>query len=348
MKKRADKEADGTFREPGLWETLREHFLGVRRSLDCIQVEVTTRCPGRCSYCPHTIMRDQWHSRDMDMETFSLIWPLMRRSNRVHLQGWGEPLLNPAFFDMTALARKAGCSVSTTTCGLLMDEDMAEKLVDSGLDIVAFSLAGTDPATNVSRRGVEFDRVTEAIRILQTVRKARMGVHLEIHLAYLMLASNMEAVRDLPELMRELGIHAAVISTLDFVPEPSLELEGFKPHETEKIAAASAILKEVEGRARAFGLDFHWSLPRPDAAGTACRENVARSIFIAADGNVSPCVYLNIPAGECDPHRLVFGNLHREDARKIWESDVFRRFREGLARGTPDPRCVTCVKRFEY
>lgn len=347
MKTRTDKTFGGTFREPGLWETFREVFLGVRRSLDCIQVEVTTRCPGRCSYCPHTTMRDQWHSRDMDMETFSLIWPLMRRSARVHLQGWGEPLLNPAFFQMAALARKAGCSVSTTTCGLLMNEDLAEKLVASGLDIVAFSLAGTDPASNRSRHGVEFDRVKGAISVLQAVRKSRMGVHLSIHLAYLMLASNMEAVRNLPELMQELGVHAAVVSTLDFIPEPSLELEGFRPHETEKLAAASAILGEVEDRARAFGLDFHWSLPKPDAAGLSCRENVARSVFIAADGSVSPCVYLNIPAGECDPHRLVFGDLHREGSQEIWESDVFRSFREGLAQGKPDPRCVTCVKRFE-
>lgn len=347
MKKRPHKEVGRSFREPGLWESLRELLLGARRSLDCIQVEVTTRCPGRCSYCPHTTMREQWHSRDMSMETFSLIWPLMRRSGRVHLQGWGEPLLNPAFFEMAALARKAGCSVSTTTCGLLMNEDVAEKLVESGLDIVAFSLAGTDQESNISRRGVEFDRVKEAITILQTVRKARMGVHLEIHLAYLMLASNMEAVRHLPELMEELGVHAAVISTLDFIPVHWLEPEGFKAQEMEKVAAASEILKEAEGRARALGMDFHWSLPRPDAAGLACRENVARSVFIAADGSVSPCVYLNIPAGECDPHRLVIGNLHTEDAQEIWESDFFRSFREGLAQGDPDPRCVNCVKRFE-
>ncbi len=347
MKIRTDRTVGGTFREPGLWETFREVLLGIRRSLDCIQVEVSTRCPGHCSYCPHTIMRDRWYSSDMDMETFSLVWPLMRCSARVHLQGWGEPLLNPAFFQMAALARKAGCSVSTTTCGLLMNDQVAEKLVASGLDIVAFSLAGTDPLSNRSRRGVEFDRVKEAISILQAVRKSRMGVHLEIHLAYLMLASNMEAVRNLPELMRELGVHATVVSTLDFIPEPSLEPEGFRPHETEKLAAASAILGEVENRARTLGLDFHWSLPKPDAVGLSCRENVARSVFIAADGSVSPCVYLNIPTAECDPHRLVFGNLHSERALEIWESDVFRRFRERLAHGKPDPRCVNCVKRFE-
>jgi MoaA/NifB/PqqE/SkfB family radical SAM enzyme len=43
-------------REAGLWENIRERLLGRRRALDWIQVEVTSRCPGRCTYCPHTTM----------------------------------------------------------------------------------------------------------------------------------------------------------------------------------------------------------------------------------------------------------------------------------------------------
>ena len=43
---------DQQFREPGIWETVREHLFGARRPLDCLQVEVTTRCPGRCLVAP--------------------------------------------------------------------------------------------------------------------------------------------------------------------------------------------------------------------------------------------------------------------------------------------------------
>ena len=156
MKRAVGRKLHGAhlFGEPGIWETLRERLFGVRRLLDCLQVEVSTRCPGRCRYCPHTVMHEQWQGRDMDMATFARLWPLMRRSSRVHLQGWGEPLLNPAFFEMAALALKAGSAVSTTTCGLIMNEHLALQLVESGLDIIAFSLAGTSAATNVSRQGV--------------------------------------------------------------------------------------------------------------------------------------------------------------------------------------------------
>ena len=35
----------------------------------------------------------------------------MRRSSRVHLQGWGEPLLHPGFFDMVRAAKASGAKV---------------------------------------------------------------------------------------------------------------------------------------------------------------------------------------------------------------------------------------------
>jgi MoaA/NifB/PqqE/SkfB family radical SAM enzyme len=345
MKKISGTGSRKKFREPGFWESFKETFIGVRRQLDCVQVEVTSRCPGRCIYCPHTVLRDAWLARDMPLGTFERLWPLMRRSVRVHLQGWGEPLLNPAFFEMAALARKAGCQISTTTCGLRMNEDMAVKLVDSGIDIVAFSLAGTDADSNSSRQGVGFDQVCEAVSLLQSVRQARMGVHLEIHFAYLMLASTMEAVRGLPALMQRLGVHAAVISTLDYIPDPALEAEAFLPQESEKLSLVEAILRETAAEAGRLGLGFHYEIPHPDAPGTVCRENITRSLFVSADGSVSPCVYVNVPASIIDPGRRVFGNVREQDPLTIWESDGFRRFRDRLANNEPDLCCRTCPKR---
>jgi MoaA/NifB/PqqE/SkfB family radical SAM enzyme len=338
--------AGGEFREPGFWEIMGEAFFGVHRMMDCIQVEVTSRCPGRCDYCPHTIQQDLWLSRDMDMGTFERLWPMMRKADRVHLQGWGEPLLHPGFFDMAALARKAGCAVSTTTCGLCMDRDMARKIVDSGIDIVAFSLAGTDAASNSARHGVDFARVCEAVSLLQGVRRSTTAVHLEIHFAYMMLASVMEAVRSLPGLAYRLGVHAVVVSTLDYIAGPGLEAEAFMPKETRKIARAAAVLAESGAEAKCLGVDFHWSLPRPAASGKGCRENISRTFCVAVDGSVSPCVFLNVLIDRPDPKRRVFGNVNKTDPLEIWESDAFRSFRNSLASCDAALPCRTCPKRF--
>lgn len=352
----ADPLRDPRFREPSVWRMLCESLFGKPRMLDCIQVEVTSVCPGRCTYCPHTTQADRWRSRHMEAETFARLWPLMRESGRVHLQGWGEPFLHPRFMDFAALARRAGCRVSTTTAGLRMDEALARRIVDSGIDIVAFSLVGTDEAGNAPRAGIPFERVCEAVRTLQRVRKARMGVHLEVHLAYLLLASRLEAALGLPALMDELDVHAAVISTLDYIAAPGMEAEAFAPHEADKIAAARAVLSRVAEEAAQGGRSVYYDLPAPrtGAGGGVlpCRENAARTLYVDAEGRMSPCIYLNLPVDPIDPtcreavNRRVFGTVH-EGPLAVWESGPFRAFRAALESPAPDAPCRDCPKRFE-
>lgn len=353
----ADPLRDPRFREPSVWRMLREGLFGNPRLLDCMQVEVTSACPGRCTYCPHTTQAGHWRSRHMEDATFARLWPLMQESARVHLQGWGEPFLHPRFMDFTALARKAGCRVSTTTCGLRMDEALAARIVDSGIDIVAFSLVGTDEASNAPRAGVPFGRTCEAVGTLQRVRKAKMGVHLELHFAYLMLASRMKAVEGLPALMDELDVHAAVISTLDYIAAPGLEAEAFSPHDADKLKAARELLERVAEDAARRGRGLYYSLPVPrtddDGCGLyPCRENAARTLYVDAEGHMSPCIYLNLPvdapAGSPESvNRRVFGCAVEEDPLAIWQSGPFRMFRDALQSPLPDIPCRTCPKRFE-
>lgn len=167
-----------------------------------------------------------------------------------------------------------------------------------------------------------FSRVCEAVRTLQRVRKAKMGVHLELHFAYLMLASQMETVEGLPDLMDELDVHAAVISTLDYIAAPGLEAEAFSPHEAGKLDAARDILERVAGETAKRGRGLYYSLPSPrpdDGCGLfPCRENAARTLYVDAEGRMSPCIYLNLPvdAPASSPeavNRRVFGSAVEED-----------------------------------
>ena len=337
---------------PGLWRELRDAFLSPPRPLSCVQMEVTSACSGRCIYCPHTTLAGVWRSRAMSAEVVAALWPLLRRSLRAHLQGWGEPLLHPRFFDFAAFARRAGCRVSTTTCGLGMDEDTAVRLVSGGLDVVAFSLAGTDPASNGVRAGVPFARTVEALRTLQRIRKARGGVHMEIHIAYLLLADRVEAVTRLPELMDELDVHAAVISTLDYIAAPGQEALAFTPPITPEadLRAARALLEDAAVRARAAGRGFHYALPGPVPL-PVCRENAAHTVYVDADGTLSPCVYLNVPAavppGHPGDRRQTFGSVLDRDAWELWNDPAYADYRARLSAADPPLACRACPKRYE-
>jgi MoaA/NifB/PqqE/SkfB family radical SAM enzyme len=81
----------------------------------------------------------------------------------VHLQGWGELLLHKQFFEIVASVKKAGCKVGTTTNGMLLNRTEISKLVESGIDHVAFSLTGIGEANDRVRKGTEFRRILQTI-----------------------------------------------------------------------------------------------------------------------------------------------------------------------------------------
>ena len=75
---RLSPEAEKAFaglRGPGIAESLRD--LVRPRGLECVQAEVTSRCMGKCAYCPHTTDSACWKSRDMSLETFAALWPAL-------------------------------------------------------------------------------------------------------------------------------------------------------------------------------------------------------------------------------------------------------------------------------
>jgi MoaA/NifB/PqqE/SkfB family radical SAM enzyme len=330
---------------PGLGSRLRRTFFGKERPFDCLQIEVTSHCPGKCGYCPHTTKQDVWISRHMDVATFAALHDLASRSKRVHLQGWGEPLTHPRFFDFAAAARRVGCAVSTTTCGLAVTDGAAEQLVFGGIDIVAFSFTGVDAAGNAARAGVAFDRAVAGIDALNRAKRKAGSRLPHIHLSYLMLASQAEAVAKLSEHMARLDVPVAVVSTLDYIAAPGMETEAYAPDERDKVEHARRILHEVAAKAARAGRVIHYALPEAHPR-EDCHERIRSCMYIDAAGVIAPCIYLNLPISANDPRRRAFGSVHEKKALDIWNDPEYTLFRNRLASGNPDLPCVSCPKRF--
>jgi MoaA/NifB/PqqE/SkfB family radical SAM enzyme len=141
-------------------------------TFDWIQVEVTSHCSAACTYCPRTVFRDSWNDRHMSMETFGQLVPAFARTRLVFLQGWGEPLLHPRFFEMAVQAKEAGARVGVSISGMLLDRESAAELVHAGVDIVAFSLAGTGEGNDAVRQVVisTLDFVPRRDLVAETLR----------------------------------------------------------------------------------------------------------------------------------------------------------------------------------
>jgi MoaA/NifB/PqqE/SkfB family radical SAM enzyme len=318
-----------------------------------IQVEVTTRCNAACFYCPRTVYRDAWHDRSISLAAFRRLLPAFRKTRLVHLQGWGEPFLHPDFFTLAALAQEAGCRVSTTTNGTLLDEEKLRQVVASGLDLIAFSLTGLAERHDRARPGASFRQVLAAIQTLNRLKAAAGSATPQIHLAYLLLKSGLPDLERLPQFLENLGVQQAVISTLDFVPTRELAGETCLTGDPAAQKELQARLAATAAAAGLAGVPVHYPLQPPGDRALLCPENPLGGLCVAANGAVSPCVFTNLPvsratylglAGEQPYGPLVFGNLLEQGLGTIWRRPAYANFRRTFFTGRLATPCRQCLK----
>lgn len=343
------------------------HFLDrlMAPELDWIQVEVTTRCQAACVYCPHTILSPGMRQTDMPLALFSRLLPFLEYTQMIYLQGWGEPLLHPALFDMIRMGKKLKKTVGFTTNGMGLDEQTIHAIIDAGVDILGVSLAGTSPGTHDRfRRGNDFRRLMQNLEALNRIKAARQSPKPDLHLAYLALQSNFHELDAVIPVARSLGASQVVASNLTLIFNTDLYFEALF-HHPEKKAVYLEKYAEISRAAERAGLVFDWASPVPDESATDCGENVGRACVVTVEGDVVPCVLMDPVIGdrggegggppvvyrfgkEVFPLSGVsFGNIENETLPRIWHKKAYRRFRRCFDEGAMamPPICRHCYKR---
>jgi len=321
---------------------------------DWIQVEVTSLCNAACIYCPRTVYRKTWKDRSLPLGLFERLIPAFGNADLVYLQGWGEPLLHPQLPAMVALAKTAGARVGATTNGMLLDAARAKALVEAGLDILAFSLAGTSAAYNDHiRGGTRMETILGKISLMETVKRQCGRRTPVMHIAYMLLASGVAEIQRLPELLAEIPVSQVVVSLLDFAPDESSAGEVLNPATEIQRDALKTIFDRLRAAGKAMDIVIHTPRLLPVAHRDSCSENIQRALCVSAEGDVSPCVLTNLPVtgeGYCGEGRnrscrhLIFGNIQEDLLPVIWRNPAYVSWREAHAAGAVPDSCAGCDK----
>ena len=83
-----------------------------------LQVEPVGQCNLRCQMCPIQFRQDgppHGPPAFMDFDVFTRLLDQFPDLEELQLQGLGEPMMHPRFFDMVELAASRGIRVSTNT-----------------------------------------------------------------------------------------------------------------------------------------------------------------------------------------------------------------------------------------
>ncbi|MBC8203885.1 MAG: radical SAM protein [FCB group bacterium] len=283
-----------------------------------LMVEPANRCNFNCPLCDRGAGLLNRPEGQMSLDSFSKLLDMAGRGLKL-LMLWnqGEPFLNKNLLDMVKLAKKQKVFTVISSNGSLIDRSI-DKIIESGLDEIIISLDGLDTETyNMYRRGGDFDKIVDNIKLLSDARGGRLKPL--ISLQFLLLKSNSSLINRFKDFAESIGADRALLKTVQ-VSNP---------------AQAEEFLPEDNRLSRYTDRDGRMIKRRRDE----CRR-ILYSAVIDWNGNMVPCCF------DKDEHCLM-GNIFEEGFDECWRGEKFRKFRKNILTGNRPAMCGNCTEGLE-
>lgn len=320
-----------------------------------VQIEPVGQCNLRCKMCPIQFRPDGQPgspSAFMHFDVFCRLIEQFHGVTELHLQGLGEPLLHPRFFEMVGFAAKRGIRVSTNTNMTVLTDARATECVRSGLHTMHVSLDAASAVVYESIRiRARFDKVLRNLRRLIKARTAAQAALPHVRLVAVVMRENLAELPGLVRLASEEGAESLSVQHLchDFgesaLPQRYQPMRSFIDDQTlrnEERAYIDAVFDEARTEARRLNVELR--LPNldprihaPDVPGRSRCDWPWRGSYISYDGKAMPCCMV------ATPDRINFGDMARDGVASIWNNDAYTAFREKLSSPSPPDVCQSCA-----
>jgi radical SAM protein with 4Fe4S-binding SPASM domain len=319
-----------------------------------LQIEPVGQCNLRCQMCPIQYREDgppHGPLAFMEFATFVRILEEFEGLRELHLQGLGEPMMHPRFFDMVTFAAGRGIRVTTNTNATLITEKRAELCVTSGLECLHASLDGARAETfERIRVRANFGKVLKNLERFKNVRERMGSDRPALHIVVVAMRQNLTEFADLVRLASNLGAEEVFVQQLchDFgessLPGKYREMRQFVDDQTLQAEDAGRVeffFAEARRAAEETGMRLRLPRVRPMAhpPGTPGRERCSwpwTGAYISYQGYMMPCCMV------ATPDRANFGNVTGQTIGNVWNSKEFNAFRAQLESGEPPEICRTC------
>ncbi len=292
---------------------------------------VTERCIFKCKMCHkwQDAVREEPPTIAQYKNFISNLKELVDDDVKLHFGG-GEVLLFEGILDLVKFSSEKGFSTQIASNGWLIDEQMAKRITDSGLNEIGLSLDSLNENTHDYLRGVEgaHCRVMDAIGYL---RKYSQDIKIGVH--SIICDYNLD---DLAPLLEWADSNDTINSIFFFAIAPSnnigIEEEWWKgqygrlwPKDTEKVCSFVDNVLKIKGRKignsfsqlKAFKRYFRH--PERFVKETEC--NFGRMLQVNASGDIS---FL------C-PQSEILGNIKKGgDIKEIWFSEYANHSRKKI------------------
>lgn len=250
----------------------------------------------------------------------------------------GEPLMHPKFFEIVEYAKRKGFFCGITTNGTLIDNAVAEKMAECGMDSVTISLDGLKDTHDWFRnqKGT-FERARRGIENLMEVASGRIG----LQVTTVVHKKNMHQLEQLYDLVCQLGVGSWRVINLEPIGRALDNQELLLDAEELKQLFAFIRKKRYSSKVK-IDVTYGCSHYLTEDYERTVRDNYficGSGIFVASvlcNGDIYSCLDI-----ERRPE-LVQGNVKTDNFIDVWENK-FEEFRKDRCESSQ--LCKNCEDR---
>ena len=191
-----------------------------------LDIEVTSYCNLACPMCPrtHRVQLGQWQNKMMKLTTFKKIIDegVKKGLRAINLNNFGESFYNKNLVQMIEYAKSKGVlDIMLHTNGTVMNEELAEQIIKSGLDRIIFSLDSiTKEIYEKIRINAKFEDTVEKVKIFYRIREKLYAYKPVIRISMVRMKENDHEAKDFENFW---GSYADEITYTDYRNQDGLD-----------------------------------------------------------------------------------------------------------------------------
>lgn len=313
----------------------------IKEPSSCV-ILLTLGCILKCRMC------HLWENSEKDIvrpslkewKDFILSIPKPGESDFTVIFGGGEPLLfSDMLIELISASHQRGFRTSLATSGYLMNEAMAKRLAESGLNYIALTLYSLKEEIHNYMRGMpdSYKKLMQAIEYLDKYRSSS----LEIAIDTVIMAPNLDGLLELADYVRKDArlsslFFQAVVQPFHSSPKDewynSEEYKFLWPKESERVDFFIDELIKIkentpQGRKDKINNSIsqlklfkrYFKAPQDFIKKTSCSVLNDNAFTVSPDGSVNLCPYIK-----------PIGNIRSGSLKDIWYSKEARERREEI------------------
>jgi radical SAM protein with 4Fe4S-binding SPASM domain len=272
-----------------------------------LSIEPTTACNLGCPECPSGLKQFTRPTGKLDLSLHQkMLNQLSKTVFYVNYYFQGEPFLHPNFLELIKSAKEHKIYTATSTNAHFINQQVANDIVDSGLDRLIISIDGLTQKTYENYRvHGRLAKVIEGTKHLIQAKKEKNSSTPHLIFQFLAVKPNEHEISDVLKLGKELGLDEVRIKTA--------QLYDYKN--------GNPLMPENEKYSR-YTLQSDGTYTLKYKTGNHCWRQWSSSV-LTWDGKIVPCCF------DKDA-KHVLGDINNGAFEELWKSSQYNQFRNAI------------------